>query len=473
MTEIESLDAQFALSLSRVDLLTDECDVRRGAAMLSSRTVVLILGGTSAGKSSLVNTVYGVELKRTSAGAEDKRFTIVEAVDELEFERICGAKGTHYRGREARLSVEELRQSAPNRQNSKGVEWGLARESNLYVHLDAQGCIERYGSVLAQLPADVLARSEPFQAMLVNASYVDERHAGARDVVVIDSEGLDFDTPEMLSRVGGNLQMLELFYRLSDRVVFLVRAGGMGDAPQAFKVLELLLGLQSLPPARQKDVLEQVTERARSFASSAASHVARNSDMVTRVVISGIQAVLATRSSVGASSSGAASSSSSSSSSLQHTVALDKLSFAISQMDACVDEYDEMAQVYQLGLTLGQHFSSVGKPRAEAIFPISIPAPYRRPAKQNALASLLNTVFAHNVLREPKRVLRERELQDRLRLCQQAIANSCWLRVRSRNPFSSLPPPSAIEKLIADSRTRQRHYSRALSLQPLELRAKL
>ena len=72
-----------------------------------SKSIALILGDQSSGKSSLINHLFNTEIRIVGANAVDTAFTIIETVPEDEFEQLCGP---NYRGRGVTLTPEQLSQ---------------------------------------------------------------------------------------------------------------------------------------------------------------------------------------------------------------------------------------------------------------------------------------------------------------------------------------------------------------------------
>ena len=316
--------------------------------------------------------------------------------------------------------------------------------------------MHRYGTVLKTLSEETLAETEPFAGMLVNARYV--RNASAREVVVIDSEGLDLHSQRLARDFPLSLQLLDLFFRLSDHVVFLLRAGGLSDAVASVQCLDLLLGYSALGPGRQSQYLGRLLP----LLSAGASSLVRATVPGGHIVAPALQLLLNFVG--GENAESAKASGSSADQQVALTAAGGKLSFAISQMDVCVDRADEQAQIFALGMLLGRHLHKVARPHGDALFPISIPAPHRRCYADNALDSLLAAVFGPSVV-QPKRMLREQELRSRLRQCAQRAQQDLWVRVKMhlRQFFCGLEP---IPALLSRSHIRQTYFSQIFPSNP-------
>ena len=448
-----------------VETFSSICELPRGQAMLSNRVVVLLLGATSSGKTSLVNQFFGLELKRTSASSADNKFTIIETLAEADFATLCqrrrGEEKSAERGRVREgdegdegereegdlLSERELQTPAPNARDARAAEWHQRRANRLFVPLTSIECVHRYGTVLKTLPEQTLRDSEPFAGLLVNGRYV--RRNDAREVVVVDSEGLDFQSRDIPRDFPLGLQLLDLFFRLSDRTVFLLRAGGMSDAVASVQVLDLLLGYSSLAPSKQSQYLGRLAPLLKAGASS-----------LVRATVPG-GALLSPALDLLLSFAGSVESSPSASHHPNRGQAFSpmgaKISFVISQMDVCVDRADEQSQIFSLGMLLGRHLPKLGKPHGDSLFPISIPAPHRRHITANALQSLLSTIFTP-LRNQHKRILREQELRAQLHQCALKLQNDYWLWLvfRCRLFLCRL---DSIPDLLARSHARQAYYS--------------
>lgn len=463
-------ESEFQGDLKIVDYLAERCDVPLGQAMLSTRSVVLLLGATSSGKTSLVNEFLGIELKRTSAGSADNQFSIIEVIDERDFNALCSKRFDHASSSSAtaasassssssahssenELTIDELREPKPSVQNPRSIEWMHRRLHRLFLPLGSLECIHRYGTALKILTEDRLRESEPFGALLVNARYV--KNPDAKKLLVIDSEGLDLNSRDLARDFPVRLNLLDRFFRLSDHVVFLLRAGSLTEAIPSLQCLNILLGYSSLPPRQQAQYIDKLmpllsigAQKVIRAAVPGGAILAPALDLLFR--FSNSDSSAAERDSEDAVSKSQSA----------------KVAFVISQMDLCVDVADERAQIFTLGTLLGRHLPKVHRLQTESLFPISIPATHRRQYEGNALPFLLATVFRPTHI--AKRISREVELRSRLRQC---TFNSPLLEIEFffRRSLCGFP---SMQELLARSHRRQAFFSSHEDSPPV-LRARL
>src|SRR3989338_5270987 len=196
------------------------------------KNVVSILGLTSSGKSSFVNHFFGVHVKRVAQCEIDTHFTLVETVPEAEFSRLVSGY---------------QRQSQATIDSAPAVSLATAsdpRRNVAYVILDVAATLARYEQF--ESFSAVFRKHHLIEAVLINEAYLPplpaEAHSGMdirKRTILIDSPGFTAETD--VTRLEGNLRVLQFVYQLSQLTLFFVPADSLSLVAGQIHLLELSL----------------------------------------------------------------------------------------------------------------------------------------------------------------------------------------------------------------------------------------
>eukprot|EP00013_Stygamoeba_regulata_P004858 CAMPEP_0177633112 /NCGR_PEP_ID=MMETSP0447-20121125/2659_1 /TAXON_ID=0 /ORGANISM="Stygamoeba regulata, Strain BSH-02190019" /LENGTH=539 /DNA_ID=CAMNT_0019134741 /DNA_START=68 /DNA_END=1684 /DNA_ORIENTATION=- len=189
------------------------------------KTVVLMLGTTSAGKSSFVNYFYKISVKHSAIYQLDTHFTIIEVVSEEEFSRLLSPTPYTYK----HIPQEVLQSPLPHSHDE--------RRNQVYVTLDCSETLTRY----PQFETSPLFRKHALvSAVLINDAYLlgsEAEKFTLRNTLFIDSPGFTSDAP--LSQMRANVDALHRLVRVADACVFLLAADTLNLCAPQVNLLEV------------------------------------------------------------------------------------------------------------------------------------------------------------------------------------------------------------------------------------------
>uniref|UniRef100_A0A6B2L0E9 PX domain-containing protein n=1 Tax=Arcella intermedia TaxID=1963864 RepID=A0A6B2L0E9_9EUKA len=210
--------------------------------------VVLVLGTTSAGKSSWVNNFFGLACKKAADCQQDTVFTIVETVPPSVFDRLS-SNGTS--------SGERTYPEYTEDELHKNVEdvYSDARYGNVFVLLDTAMTLSRYYTQLAQF-SSIISSLGLFQTVIINEHYLANFHGRdlATRTILIDSPGFGSEKKvgtDLIESFLGNLKVLQALYKLSDMSLFFIPATQLNMVSNQLAILELsivysLVGMEKM-----------------------------------------------------------------------------------------------------------------------------------------------------------------------------------------------------------------------------------
>lgn len=457
----KKLEIQYKEACQKLSKLGRDSETPISLSLYSKR-VVLILGETSSGKSSLINHVFGIELRRSSLAAEDDKFTIIETISEENFKLFLqknpnlssdnNASTNNYTptsnlfinhnnflnnynsAKLKPLSQEELKQP---RTLEGETEWFERRKNNLFIPLSGKDCIKRYEAMLKQCGKNIDTLEDYVCGVLVNSSYVS--NPGLKDLIIVDTEGFNFDSPTLHVKFKKHLELFDLFYRLSNRVLFLMKAGAQSGAVQALKCLEAILLFHITPLSKRQNMKEKLVGIL---------------DNTTKLLVQ-IQENFLIRFGAGFFNSLVQQEFGDQEKKL-YPPALDKVIFVLTQMDRCQERLDAIGQLFQLGIVFGNVFT-MGFPKAKNIVPISLPQFGQGISQLNFLNHLQSLAFITEKTSQHKLILREHELQINIQTCLENLSRWNFLKKFWYHGIGS-GLEEELKKLDEESKQREKFY---------------
>ena len=377
------------------------------------KNVVSILGLTSSGKSSFVNHFFGVHVKRVAQCEIDTHFTLVETVPEAEFSRLVSGY---------------QRQSQATIDSAPAVSLATAsdpRRNVAYVILDVAATLARYEQF--ESFSAVFRKHHLIESVLINEAYLPatspqeggKSGEGAIDIrkrtILIDSPGFTAETD--VSRLEGNLKVLQFVYQLSQLTLFFVPADALSLVAGQIHLLELSL-IYSFHGA---ETVERVLD-----------HTKKHLGPSSLFSVTNLYSIITQQLGLGWGSSAEGQSAAVAASSYVGSSHWEKVRFVLTKMDR-VQEPDKRpgagqeAAFYELGIMLASNLKSMRAPVFGQCLAIALPG--HQPAcglsSTRDLDLILSEISALNLYSSYVERL-EASIQSMCDELRQALARGIW-----------------------------------------------
>lgn len=218
--------------------------------------VVLVLGTTSAGKSSWINHFFGVNIKKTADNQQDTYFSFIEVVTAEEFAKHTP---THDKSHFASFSAEQLQENIRNVDTDP-------RLNHVFVYLDGESTITRYYKHLTKYSKDIRAFAV-FKTILINETYLMnfKSYPLTSKTILIDSPGFvaEKDILNNIEEMSCNLNIYQAIYSFSDKLLFFMPAPQLQMVYNQLVTLELTI-LASYPDVGVSNIVNRLKQAKRN-----------------------------------------------------------------------------------------------------------------------------------------------------------------------------------------------------------------
>jgi len=391
------------------------------------KQVVTILGDQSSGKSSLINHLFGCNVRVTGEHAVDSQFTIIESVPESEFiemlQSFSSASTASAEEEEIRLSMDRKAKELEDRMGPNWLHRPVQRletdprKGLVWLELKQLSKVRRYRQFFESHMKSIFLKYDSLvKCIIVNERFVSgselsklKRNSNNNDekmmkkekqiledwdmlgyqsngrptvcnLIMIDSPGFNDESVLDVEKFRANIDLLEFFYRQSSLVLFMASPTHILSMGNALHMLQLTV----LDQNTRNRMFNQVHQQMASTINSSSN--TNKSSMLTSIISSCYSALETRVSSIISSAgnltedyfgggSGLASSAQDTSSYKYFGASIyDKLYFVINKADICRNPH---YVYYEFGTALGRRFKHLPIPPASHILLIGVPMEQR------------------------------------------------------------------------------------------------
>mmetsp|Transcript_10906 Transcript_10906/g.40664 ORF Transcript_10906/g.40664 Transcript_10906/m.40664 type:complete len:637 (-) Transcript_10906:85-1995(-) len=220
------------------------------------KPLLLLSGAQSSGKSSIINYLYSMSLRRVGEQAVDEKFSIIECISEREFLDLASQsakRDIHSSSRQQKYKDA----SKFNFKSAKDMHWLMKprpenasdeREGVVWYKLTPLQTMQRYKQFYENSELGEILRSHNLlEGIVVNDKFVrgtelnpDEKPI-ARDVILIDTPGINDESVGSLNKFRAYIRVLEFFYKQAQYCFFVSDPSHLRSIGNALHMLELTI----------------------------------------------------------------------------------------------------------------------------------------------------------------------------------------------------------------------------------------
>eukprot|EP01133_Synstelium_polycarpum_P015332 gene15332-18171_t len=182
--------------------------------------LVVVLGTTSAGKSSFINNFFGMQVKRSAIGQLDTHFTLVETIPKDQFALLSDKLSDTRVEKPKKFTKEQLNEKITTEPMSD------PRYGHVFLYMDTAYTLSRYDAQLSRFD-NVISQYGLVRSILINEEYLsgtDEEILYQKKTIFLDSPGFESKNESNPENLLGNIKVIQFFYATSDLTLFMMPA---------------------------------------------------------------------------------------------------------------------------------------------------------------------------------------------------------------------------------------------------------